>query len=209
VKILGLLTVLLATAVAAPSASAAVTCGGAVEHPFAPWLDVTPYSLAEGGSLESTSGWTLSGGARLVAGNEPFFAHSPTDSHSLYLPAGSSATSPWTCVALDSLTARFFAVSSGSALGKLNVDLVYRTRTGQIRTLGGISLVLAGLHRSWSPTLPVVLELDTALRDVLVLDVNATEIAFRFTPTTGLLTSSSWKIDDLYVDPWADRLWGS
>jgi hypothetical protein len=33
-------------------------------------------------------------------------------------------------------------------------------------------------------------------------------VALRFTPTSGLLFSGSWKIDDIYVDPWLDRLWG-
>lgn len=176
------------------------------EHPFLPWLDPAPYTLAQGGSLEATTGWTLSGGARLVSGNEPFFVHSASDGSSLYLPSGSSATSPWSCVAVDSLTVRFLAVNSGSLLSRLNVDVLYRTNKGTIRTLGGIGAVSALTQRTWFPTLPVVVELDTVTRDLLVLDLNATEIALRFTPTSGLLFSGSWKIDDVYVDPWLDKL---
>jgi len=199
------------TAVAAPvgsAGSAAITCGGEASRPFLPWLDPTPYTLAEGGSLESTTGWALSGGARLVAGNEPFYVHSASDTSSLYLPSGSSATTPWSCVGADSLTVRFFAVNSGSLLSRLNVDLLYRTNRGNIRTLGGIDLVTGLTQRTWFPTLPVVIELDTLARDLLVLDLNTTQMALRFTPSSGLLFSGSWKIDDIYVDPWLDRLWG-
>jgi len=144
------------TAVWASAGSAAITCGGEASRPFLPWLDPTPYTLAEGGSLESTTGWALSGGARLVSGNEPFYVHSTSDG----------------------------------------------------RTLGGIDLVTGLTQRTWFPTLPVVIELDTLARDLLVLDLNTTQVALRFTPSSGLLFSGSWKIDDIYVDPWLDRLWG-
>ena len=40
---------------------------------------------APGGELESVAGWTLDGGATLVAGNESFQAHSPYDRRSLLL----------------------------------------------------------------------------------------------------------------------------
>jgi len=191
---------------AAAPAGAALTCGGESKRPFLPWLDPLEYGLANGGSAESTAGWALSGGARLVSGNEPFFVNSKSDEFSLALPAGGTATSPWTCVGLDGLVARLFAVSSGSPLATLNVELLYKTSKGKIKTIGGISVIPGLLHGSWAPTLPIVLALDTLLRDVLVLDLNKTEIAFRFRASSGWLTSATWRIDDLYVDPWVDKL---
>lgn len=157
------------------------------------------------GARDSTSGWTLAGGAKRAAGNEPFYVNSTADSFSLALPAGSTATSLWTCVAIDGFVARLFAVSS-NALGTLEVDLLYKTSKGKVRTIGGISAIDGLVHTSWAPTLPVVIALDTLVRDLLVLDVNATEVAFRFRASSGLLTSASWRIDDLYVDPSVDKL---
>lgn len=86
------------------------------------------------------------------------------------------------------------------------MDLLYKTSKGKVRTIGGISAIAGLGHVSWSPTLPVVVALDTLVRDLLVLDLSATEVAFRFRASSGLLTSATWRIDDLYVDPWVDKL---
>src|SRR6266511_3489956 len=49
-----------------------------IEHPFARWLDNANYVLAPGGTFEgSLAGWKLTGGAKVVAGSEPFAAHGP------------------------------------------------------------------------------------------------------------------------------------
>ncbi len=85
---LALSTLLTAPALAGPAKS----CGArTVSQPFLPWLDVGHYFLFPGGDLESTSGWTLGGGARLVQGNEPYLVNAHGDTHSLLLPSGSSA----------------------------------------------------------------------------------------------------------------------
>src|SRR5687767_4959016 len=57
---------------------------------FAPWLDIANYVPVPGGSAESASGWTLNGGARIAAGNEPWKVGSKSDANSLLLPRGSS-----------------------------------------------------------------------------------------------------------------------
>ena len=105
----------------------------------------------------------------------------------------------------SSIESARFAVSSG-ALATLEVDLLYKASKGKIRTIGGISAIAGLAHTSWAPALPIVLALDTLVSDLLVLDLNTTEVAFRFRASIGLLTSATWKIDDLYVDPWADKL---
>src|SRR5690242_16196518 len=99
--ILGVVVALAAAAVLAGPASAArsglLSCGGGTQV-FAPWGDSAYYYPANNGGLESGStGWTLSGGAAVVSGNEPFYANG---SHSLSLPSGSTATSPVTCIGL-------------------------------------------------------------------------------------------------------------
>src|SRR6266571_7697488 len=67
---------------------------------FLPWGDTSNYMLTPGGSFEeSTTLWKLSGGAKVVSGNEPYFIHSKKDRSSLYMPAGSSASTPTMCFA--------------------------------------------------------------------------------------------------------------
>jgi hypothetical protein len=190
----------------ASPASAALTCGKPSERVFLRWLDPLPYNLATNGGFESgAEGWTLSGGAKVVSGNEPFYLHSRSDQFSLSLPKGASPTSPWTCASVDGLVARLVAVASGSPLGTLQVDLLYRNAGGQLKTVG-LTAIVAGLHRSWAPTLPIVVATGTLLSDAAGLSLGTVELAFRFRATGGLLTSASWRIDDLYVDPWADKL---
>jgi hypothetical protein len=211
VKVLRSIVVLVAVAAGvagstASPAQAALTCGKPSERVFQRWLDPLPYGLATNGGFESgAEGWELSGGARVVSGNEPFFLNSGTDKFSLALPAGASATSPWTCASVDGLVARLVAIASGSALGTLQVDLLYRTERGQLKA-AGLTPILRALHGSWAPTLPIVILPGTLLKNVAVLELGTVELAFRFRASSGFLTSSSWRIDDLYVDPWADKL---
>ena len=166
-------------------------------HPFLPWLDPLPYTLLPGGDFESGAvGWKLSGGARVVDGNEPFYVTRRTDSRSLLLPPGSSATSPKMCMGLVLPIVRYFS-SGGNALSYLRVEAVYTDTSGRQRSL---DLLPAGLPtRSWAPSLPA-LQLLGAI-NALTLNGLTSEIALRFTPR-GLLGSGTWRLDDVYVDPW-------
>jgi hypothetical protein len=184
----------LVTATAAP-AGAAVTGGcpdRPMSKPFLRWLDPISYTLAPNGGFESgSSGWRLTGGAAVVSGNESFNLSGAGNS-SLYLPSGSTATSPATCVETLDVFARYVAKNKGLiALSSLKVDAIVRDGAGHTFVLP------AGVNTggsSWQPSLPSV-----ALLDVLGLlnDGNVT-VSFRFTPV-GL--GAKWQIDDLYVDP--------
>ena len=69
-------------------------------------------------------------GATVVAGNESFNLSGP-GSHSLYLPSGSSATSPEVCVETLDVFARFVAKNRGTILlSSLKVDAVVRDGEG-------------------------------------------------------------------------------
>ena len=198
-----LVTCLLAAGAAmiVPALASAACAERATERPFMPWVDPMAYALAPNGHFESTAGWTLTGGARLVSGNEPYYVHDDDDAYSLALPSGSSARSPWMCVNLLDATLRLFVRNTGSSLSLLNIDVLYRDASGRTQSLRVMSA--AGLP-SWQPSLPVLF-LENAT-SVLSLDDLTTEVAFRFAPTGGLLTSGSWRIDDFYVDP--IYLWG-
>ena len=115
----GLLVTLAAVAaMAAPAPANALLglgnpCGSQLSQPFAQFGDDLSYTLVPGGSFEpGTAGWSLAGGATVVGGNEPFAA---SGSHSLYLPNGSYATSPFMCVGTLSPTFRLYGFSSSSS----------------------------------------------------------------------------------------------
>src|SRR4051812_1538300 len=110
------LTALVATGLAAPAAHAA--CPGETSRPFLRYLDPFWYRLADGGSVDDAgAGWALTGAARGIASDlAPDLAASGRP-WVMSVPAGGSATSPATCLALDSPTLRFVARSTGSPLG--------------------------------------------------------------------------------------------
>lgn len=177
---------------AGPAKAGLVGCDGqTLSHPFAPWLDPAAYVLMGNGALESTKGWTLAGGAKLVSDNEPWHVGASGDSHSLALPSGSSATTPALCVTLLHPDLRFFAVNSGSPLSLLEVDAITTVLGFKVTTPVGF-LAAGG---TWQPTLPLPF-----LDGVLSLTQGA--VQFRFTPVGA---ASGWRIDDVYVDPFKSR----
>ncbi|HEU0335800.1 MAG TPA: hypothetical protein VFR43_04555 [Gaiellaceae bacterium] len=166
-------------------------CAGEATHPFLRWLDPAAYVPAPGGDFERPSGWSLSGRAAVVAGNEPFRVGGRHDRFSLLLRDGAAATTPPVCVGLLHPTLRFFA-TGGSGRSWLRVEVVYRTLAGPA------SHVVAMLppRARWAPTLPLPF-LANAI-GLTALDGPTTTVQFRFTATGG----APWQVDDVYVDPW-------
>ena len=189
----------LAAALAVPASATATDglgggCPSTYEQPFAPWLDFASYVLAPNGDLESGSaGWSLDGGASVVAGNESFYVHDAQDGSSLSLLPGSSATTGDICIGLTSPDLRFFARNLGSPLSTLKVEVLYTGLLGRPRALT-VAVLTGG--SSWQPTLPVAFLENLTL--LPLLSDGTTSVAFRFTPQG---SSSEWRIDDVYVDP--------
>ncbi|MGH2865286.1 MAG: hypothetical protein ACRDJX_08570 [Solirubrobacteraceae bacterium] len=183
---------LVASLTAAPAQAALLSTGAcneaALSQPFAQWGDANLYELVPGGNFEgSLSGWTLSGGARILAGGEPYNVVGTTSAHSLGLSAGASAQSPFTCVNASYPSFRFFAREHG-LLSTVLVQVVYRTALGQL----ALPLGAAALSDEWQPTLPM---LTGSIAGGLLSDGTA-QIALRFTALTG-----SSQIDDVFIDP--------
>jgi hypothetical protein len=157
---------------------------------FTQWGDSSKYVPVPGGSFESgAGGWTLSGGAKVVSGNEPFYLGSPTDSHSLVLPPGSSATSPGVCLSLLTPTLRFVGSSSnGSAV---HVTMYTKTLLGLVRLPTYTDLTLSS---SWDAS-------ETAhflLQNVLgLVNLGNQNIYFRFAPAG----NATVQMDDVLLDP--------
>jgi hypothetical protein len=164
----------------------------AASQPFVQWGDGSDYVLVPGGAFEGAGGWTLSGGAKIVDGNEPFYLNSAGDSRSLLLPPGSSALSPAVCLQVLTPTIRAVGSSTG---GGVAVTLYTRTLLGlaQLPSAGYL-----GLGTGWdASTIQPFL-----LQNVLgLLNLNATNIYFRFTPVGG----ATVRLDDLYLDPFFCR----
>lgn len=164
-------------------------CGEQMSHPFAG--DSNSYTLIPGGSFEpGDPAWSLRGGATVVDGNQPF---ANTGANSLYLPAGSSATSPFMCVGTLSPTLRLYGFSS-SANTALSVQILARNIFGVLTVLG-VGVVYPG-QTTWAPTNPALF-----LQSLGALVTNTTSVAFRFAPVNG-----SWTVDDTYVDPFLSQI---
>jgi hypothetical protein len=191
--------VLFATASPARADLVDTLTGGAcaeqvLDRPFLPFADPLSYVLAPGGTFEAGApGWTLTGGAAVVDGSEPFALHAEGDARSLELPPGSSATSPAMCVGLLHPTLRHVARNRGGLLSRLDVEVVFADGAG---TLHAVPLLpVTGLPGAWAPTLPtpLVVNLATPLAEGL------RRVAIRFSVPE---RAGTWQVDDVYVDPY-------
>ena len=132
-------------------------------HPFARWLDGSNYVLAPGGTFEgSLDGWKLTGGAKVVAGSEPFAAHGAGEKNALSLPSGSSATTPQVCVGVLDPTMRFFAANDGGLLSLMSISILYyppgggrhHAAAGRERRRQGLGAVTADARHREPPRRP-------------------------------------------------------
>jgi hypothetical protein len=178
--------------------ASATDCGDeTLTTPFARFGDHANYKLVQGGSFEAPDAeWTLSRGARIVSGNEPWKVGGSNHGKSLVLPAGSSAISPTSCVGLAEPTVRFFVKKNRAPLlgvSTLAVSVYVKTSLG-LTVPVPVGVVLG--NGQWKPTPPMLIVANL----LPLLPGDRTPVAFQFTPVLG-----DWQIDDVYVDPWRAR----
>jgi hypothetical protein len=152
----------------------------ALGQPFVRWLDFADYELAPGGDFESST-WTLTGGAKLVAGSEPYAATGALGSSSLSLPTGSSAKSPPTCVDAAYPSIRLFIAGTGSV---------------RVNVVDGGLVIPAGVAVAggeWSPS-PLMLTSSAVLG---ALSGGTAQVSVTLTGVSG-----DPQIDDVFIDPW-------
>jgi hypothetical protein len=182
---------------AAANAALGISCPDPATQAFRMWSDPAYYSFLPNGGFESgTTGWTVSGSAKVVSGNESFDVHSAGDRYSLSLPAGSSVTSPPMCISLLNSKMRFFNRNAGDPGARLKVQVLYNGGVGgllsTVTKLLGVSdvgYVTAG--DAWQPSTPIAMLSGT-------LPLLTSSVQFRFTPMD---SSGAWQIDDVYLDP--------
>ena len=196
--------VLAAAAFAVPAANAGLignllggSCPSSGTTVFAPWQDYAYYFLAPNGSFESgTTGWSLSAGAAVVSGNEPFL---PTGTHSLALPSGSTATSPVVCLGPSELFVRLFAADSSGTDSGLRIRVVWYGLLNQV--LGASDFATLAHGTPWAPSSKI--NSSGGLQVPLLPILGSTSARIQITP---LGAGSRWQIDDLYIDPWVNRI---
>jgi hypothetical protein len=177
---------------AVPTA-ATTTCWPATTQAFGGSGDPNQYFLAPGGSFESgTPAWSLTGGAARVTGNNTAGGDPSTNTSSLSLPAGSSATSPAVCMNLLTPTIRFYVRNTGAASSKLGVTVLYSLPNGKPASLLVGRVTGTGVWQA-SPATAV-------LMNVMALSspTGTTNISIQLHP---LDATGQWHVDDVYVDP--------
>lgn len=196
-----LAAVLLLAAFAAPAPASAgllatgtaAECNPETSQVFRPWGDSAYYRLAPGGSFDSGPPWSLSGGARVVTGNEPYRLVAGT--HSLSLPAGSTATSPTMCFAFGDWHARFMVRNTGASTGRLEVDILVRSLLGVVSVLDGGTVRADG---TWDPS-P---ELSALVTNVGGLTGLTKAVSFRLQAKG---TGAQFQVDNVFLDPFRSR----
>lgn len=193
VSICALVAAAAVLATTAPSSRAALVCPGQTTvQPFLRFGDSAYYVMLPNGSLESSTGWKLSGGAAIVKGNESYYVNNASDAHSLSLPPGASATSSSLCVTLFHPDLRFFARNTGSSTATLRVNVI-TTVAGLLPVTTPVATLTAGSSWQPTPTLPYLTNLLAPL---------TSGVQFTF---TAVGSGGAWQIDDVYVDPFKER----
>lgn len=152
----------------------------ALSQPFLPWSDAASYELSPGGDFES-SAWTLTNGAQIVSGSEPYAATGTPGSSSLSLPAGSSAESPLTCVDAAYPTVRMFIAGTGLVAVSV-VD-------GGLDIPAGLAIASGG----WEPSSLMLTEAPL----LGLLSGGTAQVSLQVTALAG-----NPRIDDVFIDPW-------
>jgi hypothetical protein len=163
-------------------------------QPFAPFSDLGLYTPVANQGLEASStSWTLSGRATVVAGNEPWKVGGSADSHSLDLPAGSTAVTAPICIDQTYPYFRLFALNAGSAKRSLEIDVLYYDTKGKLLSTKPYGYESAST--AWQPTPTIAIDVwDKSPA------ATAAPVAFRFIPKGN---DAHYVIDDVYVDPYA------
>jgi hypothetical protein len=188
--------VVIAAGLAVPAASASRSGGlgllpscGATSQPFTLWGDTNSYCAFPNLGFESAkAGWTTTGDASIVSGNEPWHVSGP-GTHSLQLGPGATATSSPLPVSLLDPWVRLFAHSAG-ANGSLRVQVVFHGLLGNLTGLLNVGTLSPGGYSSWEPTQRVLSTL------ALPLLTTSAQLVI-----TSQATKGDWQADDAYLDP--------
>jgi hypothetical protein len=184
-----LATVATVLGMAAFSSAAQAACNYPdAEQVFTKWGDDGYYELApDGGFEKGGTGWSFSGGAKLVEGNETEYLNGEEDHTALSLPYKGKATSPKVCVDENTPVFRLMTLNDGAEQAQLQVTVEYegaKVKRAETKIRA---------DDEWEPTEPLELDVEGEAERVARIT---------FTPQE---KNGTWLLDDLYVDPFARR----
>jgi hypothetical protein len=165
-----------------------------LSQPFAPFNDLGLYTPVANQGLEAgAASWTLSGGAAVVGGNEPWRVAGAADSHALDLPSGSTAVTAPICIDQTYPYFRLFALNAGSEKRSLEIDVLYYDTKGKLLSTKPYGYEAGS--GAWKPTPTIAI-------DVWNRNPTATAapVSFRFMPKG---KDAHFVIDDVFVDPYS------
>ena len=136
----------------------------------------------DGGFESVASGWGLTGGAKVVKGNETFYLGSSKDFRALTMPKAATATSPQTCIGNDTPSFRL-VLKSSSTTARLKVQFMFPDSYGQIVTKD-VALLSAGSKWAASP--------------ILSANIGRSDIYAQLRLTA---VGGTFYVDDVYLDP--------
>ncbi len=155
---------------------------------FAPWADASQYYFAPNGGFESgASGWSFSGGAAVVGGNESYDVHSSGDDQSALVPAGGSVSTT-VCYGLLFPSVRFFTQSVGDQPATIDVKVQTKSLLGIVSTLDGGTFQVNG---GWQPSPKL-----STLLSAIAAPLGVKSMTLQITVLSGAA-----QVDDLYIDP--------
>jgi hypothetical protein len=174
-----------------PATASAASCSyGQTNAVFAPWQDFAAYTPFQGAGFENgASGWSWGNGAKIVGGDSNPLLTS-TGTHSVQVPGGGTARSPWMCVNSSTPSLRFF-LRRVSGTGNLTVKGVVSSGTNKVTTLTTIS----GTSAAWEPS-PVVV-----FPSFLTASSTGINVQFQFTADPGTV----FHVDEVELDPYLRR----
>jgi hypothetical protein len=164
---------------------------------FRSWGDTNSYfAMPNGGFEAGAQDWWLSGGARVVWGNESYSVGGWGDTKSLRIPAGATAESRTICVGVGEDSVRLFVKNGRVGAATLRVEATVRNPdTGEVAQT---SYDIDGNDApyGWVPTTRL------AFPNLLGRDSGEQELTLRF---TAVGSAGTWYVDDVFVDPWKLR----
>jgi hypothetical protein len=171
----------------AMAASCAYTSTSTV---FSPWGDTSFYAPFQGSTFESgAGGWSWGGGAKIVNGDSDGLL-STSGTHSVQVPGGGTARSPWLCVNSYTPSMRFF-VRRVAGSGDLTVKGLISSGGSQLTSLTTVS----DATDAWRPSAVVDFPL------TFTASTTGVNVQIQFVADSG----TTFRIDDVELDPYLRR----
>jgi hypothetical protein len=157
---------------------------------FAPWNDANLYTPFQGSTFENgASGWSWGGGANIVNGDGNTLLNAAS-THSVQVPGGGTAKSPWLCVNSYTPSMRFF-VRRVSGTGALRVKGLVAAGGSQSATI----TTIADATGSWAPSAVV------SFPATFTATTTGVNVQIQFVADAG----TTFRIDDVELDPYLRR----